>query len=190
MLQTLCKFLPHNEQQGFIYFYFILTTYQIFIAVTESTILDHQKVAYTFQSTRLRSFMIERLDLYTRHIYNEMYQYYIPSFKYFMHERIWYTPISLKLRDWNIKIYNELSNQLYSESTKKCYCYTTSNFDIPSSFNIVNMMNISKYGNENLKWYEICKFQIINTLKFTLSRRKSPQKFYTLSVLHRCCIFV
>ena len=67
---------------------------------------------------------------------------------------------------------------------------TTSNFDISSSFNIVNMMNISKYGNENLKWYEICKFQIINTLKFTLSRRKSPQKFYTLSVLHRCCIFV
>ena len=185
MLQTRCKFLPHNEKQGFVHFYFILTTCQIFIAVTESNILGPQKVAYTFQSTRLRSFVIERLDLYTRHIYNEMYQYYIPLFKYLMHEWIWYTPISLKLRDWNIKIYNELSNQLHRKSTN-----TTSNFDISSSFNIVSMMNISKYGNENLKWYEICKFQIINTLKFTLSRRKSPQKFYTLSVLHRCCIFV
>ena len=86
MLQTRCKFLPHNEKQGFVQFYFILTACQIFIAVTESNIPGPQKVAYTFQSTRLRSFVIERLDLYTRHIYNEMYQYYIPSFKYLMHE--------------------------------------------------------------------------------------------------------
>ena len=68
MLQTLCKFLPHNEQQGFIYFYFILTTSQIFIAVTESTIVDHQNVAYNFQSTKLLSFVIERLALHIRHI--------------------------------------------------------------------------------------------------------------------------
>ena len=81
MLQTLCKFLPHNEQQGFIYFHFILTTCQIFIAVKESTILDHQKVAYNFQSTKLLSFVMERLGLYIRHIYDEMYLYYIPSFK-------------------------------------------------------------------------------------------------------------
>ena len=68
MLQTLCKFLPHNEQQRFIYFYFILTTSQIFIAVTESTIVDHQNVAYNFQSTKLLSFAIERLGLYITHI--------------------------------------------------------------------------------------------------------------------------
>ena len=71
----------------------------------------------------------------------------------FMHERIWYTPISLNVRDWNIWSYNELSKQLHRKSTKWVLVRTPS-FNILSIFNIVNMINISKYDNENLKCYE------------------------------------